>query len=106
MTEIALKTVNVGGELSRLRRILSLVGLLRAVALIGLLAWSAKWLPPMASMVAEQTAIGQHGLHGLPSGHEVFELIFVAAHCGVRWLPGVLAALGLFWISGRVGRAR
>jgi hypothetical protein len=77
---------------------------LRLAGLLLLVGWSAKWLPPMFAMIREQTAIGQHGLHGLPDGYEVFELLFVAGHCAVRWLPGVALALALLWVSARLRR--
>jgi ferric-dicitrate binding protein FerR (iron transport regulator) len=77
---------------------------LRLLATVLLVGWSAKWLPPLFAEIGTQTAIGQRGLTQLPSGYEVFELLFVAGHLGVRWLPGVAVALGLFWISARLRR--
>lgn len=62
-------------------------------------AWSFVWLPPMFEMVRAQTAIGQEGLAAAASAHAIFELTFVAAHCGVRWLPGVAAILGAAWLT-------
>ncbi|HSJ15644.1 MAG TPA: hypothetical protein VK939_14570 [Longimicrobiales bacterium] len=104
MTEYTLTDMGSGTGTGAERRGLSGVVALRLLGGLLLVGWSAKWLPPMFAMVGAQTAIGQHGLHGLPSGYEVFELLFVAGHCAVRWLPGVALALGLFWLSGWLRR--
>lgn len=104
MTEYTLTDTRVGTEAGPAGRRLPGVLALRLLGGLLLIGWSAKWLPPMLGMVREQTAIGQHGLHAIPSGYQVFELLFVAGHCAVRWLPGVALALGLFWLSGWLRR--
>jgi hypothetical protein len=81
-----------------------MVTTIRIAAALLLIGWSALWLPDMFTMIRAQTAIGQHGLHGGVTGYQVFELLFVAGHCGVRWLPGVAVAAGLFWLSARLQR--
>lgn len=77
---------------------------LRLAATVLLVGWSAKWLPPLLAEIGTQTAIGQRGLTQAPTGYELFELLFVAGHLGVRWLPGVAVALGMFWLSARLQR--
>ncbi len=59
-----------------------------------LLVWSWVWLPPMVAGIRTQTELGQNGWAHMPSAHQAFEVLFVAAHWGVRWLPGVVL-LGL-----------
>jgi hypothetical protein len=86
-------TVEIGIQRAAGARSAAAGRLIDTVAAVLVLAWSWKWLPPMFAMVREQTEIGR-GLSGVPSGHAVFELVFVAAHCGVRWLPGVAAIVG------------
>lgn len=68
--------------------------LVNLVAAVLVVLWSAKWLPAMVAMVRSQTEIGQHGLAAAGSAYAIFELTFVAAHLGVRWLPGVIAIVG------------
>lgn len=68
--------------------------LVNLVAAVLVVAWSAKWLPPMLEMVRTQTEIGRQGLAAAASAYALFEVTFVAAHLGVRWLPGVLAIAG------------
>lgn len=63
-----------------------------SLALVTVLGWSFLWLPPMVAGVRAQTELGANGVNGVPSAHSLFELLFVAAHWGVRWLPVVVIA--------------
>lgn len=73
-------------------------------------AWTLYWAGSIWTEVRAATAVGQ----GLPlrdvTAHDIFQLLFVAAHGGIRWMAGValLLLLGLaafLWVR-RPARVR
>lgn len=59
------------------------------------LLWTVPWAYLVLQDVRERSAIGR-GVAGSIDVHEVFELTFVAAHFGVRWVIGVVALAALW----------
>lgn len=90
----------------RFRRPLTLLGL-------PLTVWTVYWAAVIWTDVRASTTLGQgEALHQV-AAHDVFQLLFVAAHGGVRWMAGVavVALVGVaafLWGRGpaRVRRAR
>lgn len=72
---------------------------------IAFLAWTVYWAGIVVTDVLTETALGRAGsLQGL-SLHEVFEVLFTAAHGGVRWAAGTGLIL-LAWGTTRFWRVR
>ena len=80
------------------RRVVNIVAVVVAVA------WSWIWIPPMLAGVRAHTELGANGVNGMPSAHALFEVLFVAAHWGIRWLPVMLLAAAAVVVTRRATR--
>lgn len=69
-----------------------------------LLGWTAYWVLQAIPMVRANTRIGSGTWGPALEGHEVFELVFVASHCLVRWAPGALVLLTALFMLRRLDR--
>jgi hypothetical protein len=73
-------------DAGRFRRPLLGLGVLLAV-------WTTYWAAVIWTEVRTSTTLGQgEGIHEV-AAHDVFQVLFVAAHGGVRWMAGVVALL-------------
>lgn len=71
-------------------------GVRNPLTVLGLaaLAWSLFWIPLILADVRAATALGQGAPLGELGVHHAFQLLFVAAHMGIRWLAGMLVLGG------------
>jgi hypothetical protein len=51
--------------------------------------WTLPWTVMGVQDVLGATILGQTGLSGGLSAHAVFQIVFVAAYTGVRWMAGM-----------------
>src|SRR5690606_15431401 len=61
-----------------------------------LLAWTAYWVMQALPMLEVHTRNGSGTWRPGLDGHDIFEFIFDACHCLVRWAPGAVLVIGLF----------
>lgn len=79
----------------------------RAVLAAVFIGWTAYWAVPAFHAVLTETTLGQSGVSasGL-AAWQVLEVLFVAAHYGVRWLPGAALILMAVVATGRLAAPR
>lgn len=79
----------------------------RAVLAAVFIGWTAYWAVPTFHAVLTETTLGQNGVNaGGLAAWQVLEVLFVAAHYGVRWLPGAALVLVAVVATGRLVAAR
>jgi hypothetical protein len=80
-----------------------LVGL-RRVLLLVLAGWTVFWAWSAVGLVRTYSKIGAGTYGATIDGHEIFEFVFVASHCLVRWAPVAIALVVLWaWTGRRAG---
>lgn len=75
------------------------------IAVVTSLVWSLYWAGVVWTDVISHTELGRMGLSGGISPHQAFEVLFTAAHGGIRWAAGSGLIL-LAWGGARLRNAR
>ena len=70
---------------------------MRRVMLAVFIGWTAFWTYSAYGMVRAHSKIGSGTYGSTIDGHEIFEFVFVASHCLVRWAPLAVPLFG-FWL--------